>query len=239
MNQQIKKGLDVLGLNPVEQEKIDQLGWFLNEVLEKNKVMNLTAITDPEEAVKLHVLDSAALAKFIPTDAKTLIDVGTGAGFPGMPLKILKPTLEVTLMDALEKRLLWIEEKAEQLELENLFILHGRAEELGQNAECREVFDVATARAVADLSLLSEIVIPFVRVGGRFIAMKSTVCEEEIEKGETAIKVLGGEISEIYDYKIPETEIHHRLIVIEKIKPTPEKYPRRWAKMKKTPLSAT
>lgn len=239
MKQKITNGLDVLGICPVEPEKVQQLERFLTEVLEKNKVMNLTAITDPVEAVKLHLLDSAAVMKFLPSHGKTLIDVGTGAGFPGMPLKILTPGLEVTLMDALEKRLLWLEEQAEKLELEDVFILHGRAEELGQNSQYREEYDVATARAVADLSILSEIVLPFVAVGGRFIAMKSTVCEEEIEKAKSAIEVLGGKLMEIHDYTIPETEIQHRLIVIDKIEPTPEKYPRRWAKMKKTPLSVT
>lgn len=239
MNQQIKEGLEKLGLEQVEEVQVNKLREFLLEVLEKNQVMNLTAITDPKEAVGLHLLDSAFVTKFIPSDAENLIDVGTGAGFPAVPIKILRPSLEVTLMDALEKRLLWLEEQGEILKLENMFTLHGRGEELSHIPDYREVFDVATARAVADLSVLSEIVLPFVKVGGRFIAMKSAESTEEMEKAKGAIEILGGTIIQIQDYVIPQVEITHRLIVIEKKEPTPDKYPRRWAKIKNTPLSTT
>lgn len=239
MNQQIKKGLLELGIEHVDEGKVGQLEAFLKEVLEKNQVMNLTAITDPTEAVALHLLDSAYVEKFIPTEAETLIDVGTGAGFPGVPLKILRPSLEVTLMDALEKRLLWLEEQGGKMNLEQLFTLHGRGEELTHDSNFREAFDVATARAVADLSILSELVLPFVGVGGHFLAMKSTESEEETQKAKEAIHILGGEIVEIHDYVIPQVGAKHRLIVIEKVEETPEKYPRRWAKIKKNPLSIT
>lgn len=239
MNKQIKNGLLELGLDQITEEQVEQLGGFLREVLEKNQVMNLTAITDPEEAVGLHLLDSAYVEKFIPKEAETLIDVGTGAGFPGVPVKILRPQLEVTLMDALEKRLLWLEEQGENMNLEQLFTLHGRAEELTRDPSFREVFDVATARAVADLSILSELVLPFVKVGGRFLAMKSIESDEETQKAKEAISLLGGEIVEIHDYVVPQMEVKHRLIVIDKVMETPEKFPRRWAKMKKSPLSIT
>lgn len=235
MTEQIKKGLETLGISVTDQAHI--MAEFVEDLLQQNQVMNLTAITKPEEVVSLHLLDSAQLASAIPNQAKTLIDVGTGAGFPGIPLSILCPQLEVTLMDALEKRLLWLEEEAEKLGLNKVGILHGRGEELSHMAEYREKFHVATARAVAEMGILAELVLPFVEVGGVFLAMKST--QEEIESSREHIRVLGGEISEQIDYVIPGTDVSHRLIVVKKVAPTPTQYPRRWAKLKKNKTPST
>lgn len=228
MKERISKGLE----NP-DPKAVAQLEQFVHLLLEKNKVMNLTAITDVDKVVDLHLLDSAALLPYLR--GKTLIDVGTGAGFPAIPLKILKPDLEITLLDALEKRLLWLEEVADILGLEQLSTLHGRGEELSHKAEYREQFDMATARAVADLRILSELVLPFVKVGGLFLAMKAKTAQEELEQAQSTISALGGKVLEIVDYDLAEQ--NHRLVLIEKISETPKAYPRRWARIKNNPIS--
>lgn len=237
MRAQIEKGLLELGVTVPDEEAIEKMDRFIHHLLEKNQVMNLTAITEPNQVVGLHLLDSAAMWNFIPEDAKTFIDVGTGAGFPGVPLKILKPELHVTLMDALEKRLTWLEEVTEELELDGIETLHGRGEELTHLEAYRESFDVATARAVADLRILAEIVLPFLKVGGRFLAMKSKDSILEMDLAEETIKVLGGAVTEVTDYKIPDMDVEHRVVVIEKIAPSPAEYPRRWAKIKNSPIA--
>lgn len=236
MKEQIERGLLALGVTVPNQYTIEKMEQFIYSLLEKNKVMNLTAITEPHEVVARHLLDSAVVTKFIPKEAKTLIDVGTGAGFPGIPLKILLPDLNVTLMDALEKRLSWLDVIAQELDLDGIQTLHGRGEDLPHRVKYREVYDVATARAVADLSVLSEIVLPFVKVGGTFLAMKSRDTGEEIQIAEKTIQTLGGILTEVTDYTIPETEVGYRMVVIEKLSPTPEDFPRRWAKIKNSPI---
>ena len=196
--------------------------------------MNLTAIREPEGVARLHMLDCAALLKFCDFQGKTLIDVGTGAGFPGMVLKILVPSLEVTLLDSLNKRLDWLEETCGTLGLKNIRTLHARAEE--QARGLRDSFDIVTARAVAELRTLCELCLPYAKVGGKFLAMKSTGSDQELAEAEHAIKLLGGRVSAVEDYAIPGTEVTHRLIVIEKLAPTLKGYPRRWAKIQKDPL---
>lgn len=220
-----------------ERLVLDQLEDFVQALLEKNKVMNLTAITDPEKVVGLHLLDSAVLLRYLPSEAKTLIDIGTGAGFPGVPLKILCPDLDVTLMDALQKRLDWLEETCADLGLEQIRTLHGRGEDLPHRVRYREVYDLATARAVADLRVLSEIALPFVKVGGHFIAMKSRDTGGEIQRAVPTIHAMGAVITLVTDYEIPGMNVGHRLVVMEKISETPEDYPRRWAKIKNTPIT--
>lgn len=238
MEEQIRRGLEEVTGSGASEEIIGQMSQFIEGLLEKNKVMNLTAITQVDQVVGLHLLDSAALQNYLPTGAASLIDIGTGAGFPGIPLKILNPNLDVTLMDALQKRLDWLEEMGEELGLEGLYTLHGRGEELPHEVEHREAYEVATARAVADLRILSELVLPFVKVGGKFLAMKSCDSDQEIKEAEATIAVLGGAVSQIVDYDIPEMKVSHRLVVIDKIAPTPEKYPRRWAKIKKDEIKS-
>ena len=205
-------------------------------LLEKNQVMNLTAITNPRDVATLHMLDCAALLDCAGFEGKTLIDVGTGAGFPGLPLKILVPSLEVTLLDSLNKRLDWLGKLSETLGLEGICTVHARAEEQAMQKGWRDSFDFVTARAVAQLRLLCELCLPFVKVGGQFLAMKSTGSDQELAEAEHAIKLLGGRVSAVEDYTIPGTEVTHRLNVIEKLAPTLKGYPRRWAKIQKEPL---
>lgn len=213
-----------------------QLAQYGQMLIEQNKVMNLTAITDPHDVATLHMLDCAPLLECGRMHGKTLIDVGTGAGFPGMVLKILCPGLEVTLLDGLQKRLDWLDTVACDLGITGVTTVHGRAEEYGLDKAFREQFDFATARAVADLRLLCEMCLPFVKVGGRFLAMKSVDCDAELEQSAAGIEKLGGKLSGCYDYTIPHTDVTHRVVVIEKVSPTPAGYPRRWAKIQKSPL---
>ena len=195
-----------------------------SEILrEKNKVMNLTAITDPTEIVTRHFLDCAALAPYMPQDGRVL-DVGTGAGFPGMPLAILCPQTEFVLLDALRKRIDFLNEVIAELGLTNVTAVHARAEEFA--AKHREQYDFAVSRAVAQLNVLAELSLPLVKQGGAFIAMKSKDTDEELERAKKAIRLLGGEIEKIIDYTIPHTEITHRLVVIRKKNHTPKQYPR-------------
>lgn len=236
MKEQIQAGLCSMLKEAPEPLVVEKLARFVEELLEKNKVMNLTAITEVEKVVGLHLLDSAALLRYLPAQANSLIDIGTGAGFPGVPLKILRPGLDVTLMDALQKRLDWLEETCQQLELEKIRTLHGRGEDLPHRVRYREAYDVATARAVADLRVLSEIALPFVKVGGHFLAMKSRDTGGEIQRAVPTIHAMGAVITLVTDYEIPGMNVEHRLVVMEKISETPEDYPRRWAKIKNTPI---
>lgn len=205
-------------------------------LLEKNKVMNLTAITQPEDVATLHMLDCTALLNCADFAHKTLIDVGTGAGFPGLPLKILVPSLEVTLLDSLNKRVDWLHETSAALGLGGVRAVHRRAEEAGQDPEFRERFDFAAARAVADLRLLCELCLPFVKVGGYFLAMKGTDSDGELDAALPAMQTLGAQVERCFDYGIPHTEVAHRVILIRKIFKSSEKYPRRWSKIQKMPL---
>ena len=205
-------------------------------LLEKNQVMNLTAIREPEGVARLHFLDCAALLNYCDFQGKTLIDVGTGAGFPGLALKIMVPTLDVTLLDSLNKRLDWLDEVGTALELESVRTLHARAEEQALVKGYRDSFDFAAARAVADLRVLCELCLPYVKVGGQFLAMKSANSTQELEQAAHAVKLLGGRVADVKDYTVPGTEVTHRLIIIEKLAPTLKGYPRRWAKIQKEPL---
>ena len=239
MEQIISAGLEELGLTGrVPKDAPAQLAQYGQMLLEKNQVMNLTAIRDPEGVARLHMLDCAALLKYCDFQGKTLIDVGTGAGFPGMVLKILVPSLKITLLDSLSKRLDWLTEVYEDLDgVDSITTFHGRAEEFALEKEgFRDSFDLVTARAVADLRVLCELCLPFVKGGGKFLAMKSTNSDEELSQAAHAIKLLGGRVSNLEDYTIPGTEVTHRLIVIEKLAPTLKGYPRRWAKIQSAPL---
>ena len=231
----IQQGLETLGIHtPGGAEALAQYGAML---LEQNQVMNLTAITDPDQVVDLHFLDCAALLT-IGEDFKnkTLIDVGTGAGFPGMPLKILEPTLNVTLLDSLGKRVTWLESICKALSLTSTTCLHARGEEQAHEEGFRDSFDFAVSRAVASLELLRELCLPYVKVGGKFLAMKSVDSGDEIDRAARAIAKLGGRLLPRVDYEIPGAGVKHRVVVVEKVSPTPQNYPRRWAKMQKSPL---
>ena len=213
---------------------VDALMQYADALLETNKVMNLTAITDPTDVATLHFLDSAALLKLADFNGKRVVDVGTGAGFPGMPLRILEPSIRLTLLDSLGKRIHFLQGVCDQLGFADVACVHARAEEFA--AQHRESFDIATSRAVASLPLLAELSLPLVKVGGYFLPMKAVDSDEELSSAARAISILGGRLKEVKDYRIPGTEVTHRLLVIEKVKPSPAKYPRAFAKIKKAPL---
>ena len=233
----IRAGLSQLGLlDRVPPEAPGQLAEYGRLLLEKNRVMNLTAITDPEQAARLHMLDCASLLTLCDLRGKRLIDVGTGAGFPGLVLKILEPSLELTLLDGLAKRLDWLGEVCAALRLEGVVRLHGRAEELSREPGLRDSFDVAAARAVAELRVLCELCLPFVRPGGLFVAMKGPGGGEELAGAAGALSALGGAPEGCRSYPVPGAQVTHQAVLIRKDAPTPPGYPRRWARIQKAPL---
>ena len=233
MTQRIQAGLTAYGLSPTPAETLRR---YCDYLLEQNQVMNLTAITQPEQVADLHMLDCAALLTVADLAGKQVIDVGTGAGFPGLVLKIVKPSIQLTLLDSLQKRVNWLAEIAPRLGAPDVTCVHGRGEEQALLPAFRDQYDVAVSRAVADLSLLTELCLPFVKVGGLFLAMKSDDCQEELNRAGRAISILGGQLKPMARYQIPGTGITRRVVVIEKVAPTPKGYPRRFAKMKKSPL---
>lgn len=231
METTLRAGLAALGLGT---EAAPQLLDYASRMLEKNRVMNLTAITAPQEVAQLHLLDCAALLNHCSLSGRRVVDVGTGAGFPGMVLKILVPDCEMTLLDSLGKRIRWLTETCAEMGLRGVECVHARAEEFA--AEYREQFQVATSRAVASLPLLCELALPLVAVGGVFVAMKSVDCDAELNAAQDIIHKLGGRVEKVVDYTIPHTEVTHRLVIIEKVRPTPPQFPRPWAKIKKASL---
>lgn len=231
MEQLLKEGLSQWEL-PTEDTAA--LSHFSRLLLEKNKVMNLTAITEERDVAALHLLDSVSLLRIADFSGKRVVDVGTGAGFPGMPLRLVKHDLSLTLLDSLGKRIDFLKDCCAALGLTDVRCVHARAEEFA--AAERESYDIAVSRAVANLSVLAELALPLVKVGGQFLAMKSVESDEEIAAAKKAIATLGGQIAEQIDYRIPGTEVTHRVVVIDKVSPTPAKYPRAFAKIKKQPL---
>ena len=215
----------------------DKLYRFYEMVIEKNKVMNLTAITDYEEFVIKHFVDSLMIAKVMDmTMPMSVLDIGTGAGFPGVPIKIVYPETKLLLLDSLNKRLNFLNEVIAELGLKDITTIHSRAEELQAKGEYRENFDLCVSRAVSALPTLSEYCLPYVKLGGKFVAYKATGADEEIEASKTAIRVLGGEIKETAHFTIKDTDYTRVLISIEKMKNTPKKYPRPGGKPGKNPL---
>ena len=204
---------------------------------EKGKMMNLTAITGEKNVYTLHFLDCMSIAAGRKMEGCSVLDVGSGAGFPGLPLKIAVPGLRLTLLDAQKKRVDFLRELCQQLGLDDVRCIHARAEEAAFDGTMREMYDYVLSRAVARLNLLCELCLPFVSVGGAFIAMKGTDSDEEIREAQTAIRTLGGQLEEIKDYTVPGTDIRHRLAVIRKIGCTPSGYPRKYAKISRSPLT--
>ena len=233
MNEILTAGLAEWNLSS-DETMLAQLNEFAVRVLETNKVMNLTAITEPDEFARKHFLDCASLLTVHDFSGKTVIDVGCGAGFPGMPLKLLCPSCDITLLDALGKRIRFLQECIDGMNLTGIEAVHARAEEFA--AKHRGQYDIAVSRAVAKLNILAELSLPMVKKGGWFIAMKSVDSDEEIQQSKHAIAVLGAEIQSIRDVTIPGTEITHRLVMIHKTKDTPKQYPRRFQKISASPL---
>ena len=231
MRDLLTAGLTALDLDPAAADKLARYAELL---LEKNKVMNLTAITVPHDVATLHLLDCATLAAQLDLSGKRVIDVGTGAGFPGMVLAILTPDARFTLLDSLGKRVDFLKEVQTDLALKNVTCVHARAEEFA--AQHREQFDLAASRAVAQLNVLCELTLPLVKVGGQFAAMKSVSTDEEIRQARSAIAQLGGAVEDVADYTIPGTEVTHRVVRIRKERPTPAGFPRAFARIKKAPL---
>ena len=230
MHQALSSGLSQLGLS-LPEERQQTLCRFGQAVIEQNKVMNLTAITEPEQVAKLHLLDSVTLLKEQDLSGKTLIDVGCGAGFPGVPVKIACPEVKLTLLDSLGKRMHWLETVLPTLGVE-AECLTARAEEA--IADRREQYDFATSRAVARLNILLELTAPYVKVGGAVLAMKGMAAREELDEAKNAISKLGLKLERVTEYPFDGTA--HAVIVLRKVAPTPKQYPRRFAKIKQMPL---
>ena len=234
--QLLREGLAVYGL-PADAAAIEGLEEFSRRLLERNQVMNLTAITDPCDVAALHLLDCAYLLTAADFRGKSVVDVGTGAGFPGVPLKIAFPELEACLLDSLNKRVKFLEETFALLGLENISAIHGRAEEYAKNKAYREKYDLCVSRAVSGLATLSEYCLPYVKVGGLFVSYKSGSVKEEAEAAEKAVKILGGKIRDIQYFDLPGSEISRSLVIIEKVKNTPGKYPRKAGTPLREPLA--
>lgn len=232
--EELKKYLIELNIE-LKEKQINQLYDYMNLLIEWNEKINLTAIIEPKEIILKHFVDSLTISKYI-NEKSTLIDIGTGAGFPGIPLKILRDDINITLVDSLNKRIKFLDEVIEKLNLDNIKTVHGRAEEIGRNIEYREKFDYATSRAVANIATLSEYLIPLINKNGKCIYMKGPNIDDELEKGKKAINVLGGKIFEKEEFKLPSSDIRRTIIVIEKIKNTPKKYPRKAGMPAKEPI---
>ena len=220
----------------VSERQLKQFQKYYEILVEWNEKMNLTAITDKEDVYLKHFYDSITIAFDFDFNDQTLIDVGAGAGFPSVPLKILYPNLKITIVDSLNKRILFLEEVISELGLTGITAVHARAEELAKDRAYREQFDYCVSRAVANLSTLCEYCIPFVKEGGKFISYKSGEIEEESAAAKHAVFLLGGELKEIHKFEIPQTDLHRSFVVIEKVKKTPKAYPRKAGTPSKMPL---
>ena len=236
-----EKGLEELSIS-LSQEQKRQFVTYYEYLIEKNKVMNLTAITEYEEVIVKHFLDSLSIVKAgcfeqNALNGKSVIDIGTGAGFPGIPLKIAIPQLKITLLDSLNKRVNFLNEVIEILGLSKVEAVHGRAEDYAKQKEYRECFDFCVSRAVANLSTLSEYCIPFVKEGGCFISYKSGKIDEEISQAGNAVKVLGGKVLDVVKFPLMGTDMDRSFVIIKKTRPTAKKYPRKAGLPSKEPLA--
>ena len=221
----------------LSEAQTDQFMQYLSLLLEWNEKMNLTAITDPVEVVQKHFIDCISVLPHLDLQGgETMIDVGTGAGFPGVPLKIANPALQVTLLDALQKRLTFLDTLTQSLDLSDVTLVHSRAEDGGQNPDLREQFDLCVSRAVANLAVLLEYCLPFVKVGGKLAALKGPDATQEIEQAQNALQIVGGKVTAVIPITIPHTDLQHQLVLVEKIAPTPQRYPRKAGKISKKPL---
>lgn len=221
----------------LSEAQVEQFMKYKALLQEWNEKMNLTAITEDREVITKHFLDCMTINKALNmSEQKTVIDIGTGAGFPGLVIKIAFPHLKVTLVDALKKRLTFLETVITELGLTDIECVHSRAEDLGKNKQYREGFDICASRAVANLAVLSEYTLPFVKIEGYLIALKGQKLDEELEQGQKAIKILGGQLEEVVHTGVPFTDLNHKIAKIKKVKPTATKYPRRAGEPTKAPL---
>ncbi len=221
----------------LSDNQVEQFFLYYKMMIEWNQVMNLTAITDMRDVVFKHFVDSVSLVKSIDVSRETsLIDVGTGAGFPGIPLKIMYPELEVTLLDSLNKRVRFLNEVVEKIGLKKISAVHGRAEDVGRNPKYREKYDICVSRAVANLATLSEYCLPFVKMGGSFVSYKSGAIEDELTQAKNAVKILGGIVENVVNFRIEEIDAERSLVRILKRDRTPLKYPRKAGVPGKEPL---
>ncbi len=225
----------------LSDQQIKQFQIYYEMLVETNKVMNLTAITELDEVITKHFVDSIALAAVYPEICEDhnvikVLDLGTGAGFPGLPLKIVFPHLQITLMDSLNKRVKFLQSVIDELELTNIIAVHGRAEEAARNVAYREQFDLCVSRAVANTATLSEYCLPFIKVGGKFIPYKASDIEEELNQGKKAIHVLGGKLTEVKKLLLPDSDIERSFLFIDKVQKTPKTYPRKAGTASKEPI---
>ncbi len=228
---------EVLGIS-LSEKQLDQFLTYYHMLIEKNKVMNLTAITEFEEVLQKHFLDSLSVVKVYELSGReSMIDIGTGAGFPGIPLKIAFPEMKIILLDSLNKRLVFLNEVIEELGLENIETIHGRAEDFGKDQKYREQFDLCLSRAVANLSTLSELCLPFVKRGGYFISYKSGQVDEELQDAKRAIQLLGGKNTRMEKFELPNSDISRSFVVISKAISTPDNFPRKPGIPAKKPIS--
>jgi 16S rRNA (guanine527-N7)-methyltransferase len=220
-----------------DNEKYEKLMRYMELIKEWNERINLTAITEDEEIIKKHFIDSIKAFRFDNIkNAKRIIDIGTGAGFPGIPIKIIKPDIDVVLLDSLNKRVNFLNEVIIQLQLTNISAIHGRAEDFARDVKYREAFDVVVSRAVANLAVLSELCVPYVKLDGYFVALKGPSVEDEIKDGKKAVSTLGGTVENIINVEVEGTDLNHNLVVIRKIRETPKIYPRKAGTAVKKPL---
>ncbi len=219
----------------IDDNKIQKFYDYMNLLVEWNKKINLTAITEEKDIILKHFVDSLTVLKYIKEN-KSIVDVGTGAGFPGIPLAIMNDSLKITLVDSLNKRINFLNEVCNKINLKNTKAIHARAEEFGQDNNYRESYDVAISRAVANLTVLAEYLLPLVKVGGKIICMKGPDIEEELKQAKSAIDILGGKIEKCDNFCLPKSDISRNIIIINKIKETPKKYPRKAGTPAKTPL---
>lgn len=232
---EFEEGLKELNIS-LDDNQMEQFLSYYQLLIEWNKLINLTSITDFMEVIKKHFIDSLSIVKVFSPNNERILDLGTGAGFPGIPLKIVFPNTKIVLMDSLNKRIKFLNEVINKLKLEDIIALHGRAEDFGKDISYREGFDVCTSRAVAKLSTLSEYCLPFVKTGGVFISYKASQIATEVEDAKKAIKILGGTLIKAEEFKLPGTDIDRSLILIKKISKTPKGYPRTAGKPSKEPL---
>lgn len=226
--------LNYLSIN-LSDIKLEQFYTYMNLLIEWNKKINLTTIIEPKEIIIKHFVDCGTILKYLK-DGENIIDIGTGAGFPGIPIKILNENLNVTLVDSLNKRITFLNEVCTTLDLENIELIHSRAEDLAKNKSYRENFDKSVSRAVANLTTLAEYDLPFIKKGGQMIAMKGFEIEKELQNAEKAINILGGKIKEVNKFTLIDTDNKRSIVLIDKVKPTPKQFPRKAGKPLKEPI---